>query len=254
MATTTQGTLPLSSDSALNVITFASKARRFLSNPIDAWRWRYRWPRFLSRLAAEEERNKVFDRRYGVDTAEELPLEEAGVDVADLARGNSFYRGVWEPEFHHIMRDAGLRFKDFTFVDYGSGKGKVLLMAALYAFKRIIGIEYAPVLHNIAERNISVFHDENQRCPLIESVRGDATAFEPPSGPLVCFFFNPFDVETTRTVFQKLRVSFQHAPRDIYLIYVNLRHIRENEAVYAGADWLQLVKRDYYFIIYRIAA
>jgi len=227
MATTTQGLLPLSREGAMmDVTTVISKLQRFLSNPVDAWRWRYRWSRFLNRLAAEDERNKDFDRRYGVDTAEELPLEEAGIGAADLKRGNSFYRGVWEPEFHRIMRGLGLNLEKYTFVDYGSGKGKVLLMAALYPFKRITGVEYAPVLHDIAQSNIKKFHDENQLCQNIDTVCGDATAFDPPSGPLVCFFFNPFDVETTRTVFQKLRSSFKDSRREICLIYVNLRHVR----------------------------
>src|SRR5689334_23652607 len=35
----------------------------------------------------------------------------------------------------------------FTFVDIGSGKGRVLLMAAEYPFPHIIGVELLPELH-----------------------------------------------------------------------------------------------------------
>jgi hypothetical protein len=42
-------------------------------------------------------------------------------------------------------------FSDFTFIDIGSGKGRVLLMASDYAFRRILGVELLPALHHIAQ-------------------------------------------------------------------------------------------------------
>jgi hypothetical protein len=236
----------------MDLPTLIDKGSRFARNPVDWWRWRRRWPRFFARLQVEAERNKEFDRRFGVDTAEELPLEAAGIDPKDRDRGNSLYRGMWEPVFHDIMRILDLDFERFTFVDYGSGKGKALLLASSYPFKRIIGVEYAPVLHEIAARNIGVYQADRQKCKRIEAVCADATTFDPPADPLICFFFNPFDLDTARRVFEKLRASFHRDPREIYIIYVNMRHIRENQAEFANVEWMVLIKKELHFVIYRI--
>jgi len=59
---------------------------------------------------------------------------------------------------------AGL--KDFTLIDLGSGKGRVLLMASDYPFKRIIGVEFMPELHRVAEGNIRKYAEHRTEAPL----------------------------------------------------------------------------------------
>jgi hypothetical protein len=47
--------------------------------------------------------------------------------------------------------------RNFTFIDFGSGKGRVLLIAAGLPFKAVVGIEFSRELHEIAVQNISRF-------------------------------------------------------------------------------------------------
>jgi predicted RNA methylase len=47
-----------------------------------------------------------------------------------------------------------MKHGETTFVDIGSGKGRALIIAAEYAFKRIIGVEYSPSLATICRRNL----------------------------------------------------------------------------------------------------
>ena len=49
----------------------------------------------------------------------------------------------------------------FTFVDLGSGKGRTLLMASDYPFRRIIGVELLPSLHQIAQENLRQYKSES---------------------------------------------------------------------------------------------
>jgi len=58
------------------------------------------------------------------------------------------------------------RLRDFTFVDLGSGKGRVLLMASHYPFKRIIGVEFIPELHQVAQENIRKYTEQRTESPL----------------------------------------------------------------------------------------
>src|SRR5271167_2282557 len=53
-----------------------------------------------------------------------------------------------------LMSSAKIEFGEFTFIDIGSGKGRALLMAADYPFRRILGIELLPELHRVAKENI----------------------------------------------------------------------------------------------------
>ncbi len=48
-------------------------------------------------------------------------------------------------------------YRQFVFVDFGFGKGTALLLATEFPFKRIIGVEFSPELHRIAEENIKRF-------------------------------------------------------------------------------------------------
>jgi hypothetical protein len=64
---------------------------------------------------------------------------------------------------HRTVAQAGLQ--DFTFIDLGSGKGRVLLMAAAYGFKRIIGVEFMPELHRVAEENIRKYTEHRTEAP-----------------------------------------------------------------------------------------
>ena len=56
--------------------------------------------------------------------------------------------------FQEIMASLPIEFEQFAFVDLGSGKGRTLLMASEYPFKRIVGVELIAELHRAAEENI----------------------------------------------------------------------------------------------------
>lgn len=194
------------------------------------------WRRFERRNRREHLENLEFDARYGTDTAEEMWLTAAGVAPHDVIRGNAQYRPTWTSAFRRVMKLLSIEHDRFTFVDYGSGKGKVMLLAADYPFQQIVGVEYAPVLHEIAQRNCFVYRGDQQRCRCLVPVLGDATSFEPPETPLVCFFFNPFDGATMAAVVAALGRSLERSPRDAFLVYLNLRSVRERPEVVAALD------------------
>ena len=58
-------------------------------------------------------------------------------------------------EFGRLMGKLDVDHREFVFVDYGSGKGRVLMLAADYPFKRIVGVEFSPPLDRIARENIA---------------------------------------------------------------------------------------------------
>jgi hypothetical protein len=132
---------------------------------------------------------------------------------------------------------AQVGLQNFTFIDLGSGKGRVLLMAADYPFKRIIGVEFMPALHRAAQKNISGFASDRQRCRQIETLCMDARNFQFPDGPLVVYLFNPFSESTFALILENLRRSIEGSARPVYIAY----RFTEFGSLLAQADWLERI-------------
>jgi SAM-dependent methyltransferase len=131
-----------------------------------------------------------------------------------------------EAALFHEMLDA-LRERshadlhDFVFIDLGSGKGRTLLMAADYPFRRIVGVELLPALHRAALENLSKYKSESQKCFAVESICADATEFAFPAEPTVLYLFNPFPEAGLRRVIANLEQSLREHPRAVYVLYHN---------------------------------
>lgn len=137
-----------------------------------------------------------------------------------------------EPAAFHEMLDAlrkhtNLNFHDFIFVDLGSGKGRTLLMASDYPFRRIVGVELLPELHRIAEQNLGQYKSNSQKCFALESICADAGGFSFPDDPLVIYLFNPLPESGLRRVFANLEQSLSTHRRRVYVLYHNplLEHV-----------------------------
>ncbi|WNG24469.1 hypothetical protein F0U62_10915 [Cystobacter fuscus] len=217
-----------------------------------AWRLSPARRSFVRRLEHERALAREFDARFGVDTSSESSLTEVGVPADKAHDGNGIYRGIWADVFHEALRGTGLPLENLTFVDYGAGKGKAMLLASAYPFRRIVGVEYAPGLYEVAQRNLAVFRSPTQRCSSLEVVGGDALEWEPPAEPLLCFFFNPFSDEVMARVIARISESCQRVPRDIYLLYVNIRNTDEQARVFERSSELTLLRRDRHALLAKV--
>ena len=155
-----------------------------------------------------------FDTAHGVETGGITELKR--LELAGDARDSVPHIASDPDEFHSAMGALGIDFKRFTFVDVGAGKGRALLLAAGYGFKRIIGVEFARELVEVAQRNI--------RAARITAptniVHADATKYELPEEPIVQFMYNPFGGNTMATVARRTRASFDKNPRPLHVVYV----------------------------------
>jgi SAM-dependent methyltransferase len=126
-----------------------------------------------------------------------------------------------------LAANAHLDYSDFTFLDLGSGKGRTLLMASDYPFRRILGVELLPSLHHIAQENLRQCNNDSQQCLSIASLCADATTFPLPDEPLVIYLFNPFGESGLRRVVSNLEQSLRRNPRPVFLLYYNplLEHV-----------------------------
>lgn len=130
-------------------------------------------------------------------------------------------------EMIEALQQNGIDLSELTFIDLGSGKGRTLLMAADYPFRRIIGVELLPSLHEIAQQNLAYYENSSQRCFALQALCSDATTFAFPEEPLLLYLFNPFPESGLRETIQNLENSLRSHPRATYVLYHNplLEHI-----------------------------
>lgn len=152
-----------------------------------------------------------------------------------------------------LQRDAGLCSdlapfdpSHFSFIDIGSGKGRVLLMAADYPFRRILGLELIPSLHRIAVENLAKYHSERQRCFALESVCCDATEFAFPEEPLVIYIFHSLPEAPLRKMMSRLERSLEEHSRPALVMY----HNPVLEHVLAECGWLRKIGGTHQCAIY----
>ena len=138
--------------------------------------------------------DRQFDRRHGVETADPAPLARFSVLDGNFDRRHDRrrYEAVPLITFRRMMSRLPADVSDYVFVDFGSGKGRALLLACQYGFKRVIGIEFATELHGIAERNIEAYRRRYTRHPPIELINQNAVCYSIPDDKCVFYFFNPF--------------------------------------------------------------
>ena len=167
-----------------------------------------------------------FDRVYGTETSE---IREIG--SLDIQSENSRTAVRYQPSSERSIRDliefakVGLDLSDFAFVDFGSGKGRVLIVAAQYPFAEVIGVEFSPELNEIAAANISQLPHEIANHNRIRLVCTDAVKFDPPQSNLVCYFYNPFGKPVMAQVAKRLAAHGKDLGYRVIAIYVDPEHL-----------------------------
>jgi hypothetical protein len=126
-------------------------------------------PTIRAAIHAREERCAAFDRKLGIET-------HGFIHHTDLNTGNpnqlfaASYFGS-DPEYVRAAIVAlPIDYKKFTFVDYGSGKGRVIILATEFPFSRIVGVEFSLDLHKLAEENIRRYRRDAAQCNNVESI------------------------------------------------------------------------------------
>jgi hypothetical protein len=160
-----------------------------------------------------------FDLRHGVETSRRVHLTDLKIDSP-----NWIYAGGYWPSsteiVHEVLSALPIHCENFVFVDFGSGKGRVLLQASDMPFRKIIGVEFSSELHDIALSNIERYRNERQVCREIECVCSDFTVFEIPQEPLVAFLYNPSALAIMEALASNIARSLVEAPRELWVIYV----------------------------------
>ncbi len=172
------------------------------------------------RLALHQQRLdfQLFDAKHGTDTSGVIPLFDLKVAESEAA-GCIWYEAASPVIFRQLMAALEIPFGGFEFVDYGSGKGRMLMLAAEQGFRKATGIEFAVELVEVARKNAEIFNRGRAKPTVIETLHMDARDYILPDVPLVLFFFSPFRGAVLDRVLANITASHARNPRPLFLVF-----------------------------------
>lgn len=155
---------------------------------------RYGFPRAAAGIVELGEVNQEASGRHGYEPSAwgllGLALDEAEIDAADV------------------------------FIDIGCGMGRVLVEAARYPFRRVIGIDVAAEFTSVAAE-VLARNRARLRCTEIEIVTADAVSYPIPDDVTVAYLANPLGAELARRVLRNVIASVDRRPRGVRIVYVD---------------------------------
>jgi SAM-dependent methyltransferase len=165
------------------------------------------------RTLAHRAYERYHERRLGIVTSPILLPKDLGFDDPRCREyGPTTYR-----DFSFVMRHLRLRPWVDVFLDLGSGMGRVMILAAEYPFRRVLGVEFSADLVKIADDNVARSLPK-LRCKDVRSVTADAGSYEIPADVTVAFFNNSFHGELFGRCLANMEKSVKEAPRPFRLI------------------------------------
>lgn len=177
-----------------------------------------------------------FDQIHGVDTSGLVPAKHLVTGHANDEHVTAYY-GV-APS---ILRTLIGRWREtvpphpissYTFIDIGAGKGRGIMVASEFPFRRVIGVELNPAMAAVARENVvrwNAMHAGDptaERVAPIEVLEQDALQLELPPGPVLLFLFHPFEAPVLKALIRSIETQFgARAKSDrepvLDLLYVN---------------------------------
>lgn len=163
----------------------------------------------------------TFDLRYGVSTKGDLPTSRLGFE--DHAVQVQAVR--YSPAPPLCIRHAFDRlkrhihsFEGAVFIDYGCGKGRVMLLALEAGFKQVVGLDLSLPLLEQCRDNLRRYTRHQAGADRFLALKENAATYTPPPAARVFFFFNPFSDSIFDETAARIVDSVNRHPRQVYTL------------------------------------
>lgn len=192
----------------------------------------------------------LFDLNYGTNTSGCIELDELTIVSGDKQSGCK-YQGTrvlaLRSLFNKLKSDIS---PNSAFVDFGCGKGRVLLIASEFGFQEIKGVEFSEELCQIASENCAVYQKKKGIKKKLQVIMNDAAKYDIKPQEKFFFFYNPFDDCILQQVLENIVKSLQEKSRKIWLIYHNPTHSNVIEEQSIFRKLMDLKCWGYKFLVY----
>jgi hypothetical protein len=164
---------------------------------------------------------RAWDRAHHVDTSGQIDLENLEVVGENRSSGHSI-RSTSPKAFRLLAGLFPADRSNYTFIDVGCGKGRIVLLASQLGFNRVIGVEFSPWAAEVAENNIRTFRGNRAGLGSCSIVVADALKYELPNEPLMLFVATPFRPELLERFFDNVLEVFERYKKPIKICLVGI--------------------------------
>ncbi len=181
--------------------------------------------------------DEYFEKHFNVSTAGEISREGLGISFRESVEYGTI-------PYKHILGILGglpMDTASAVLLDYGCGKGRVVVCAAAQGYRKVIGVELSG-LSETARGNLEAMR--NRKTEDVEILQCDAREFRVPPDVNVIYFFNPFTGSILDKVIGNIRSSFEENRRKLRIIFFNNDHF---EKAIRGQEWLVKTSQSVYY-------
>jgi len=170
-------------------------------------------------LSYKPYKDRSFDKAHCTDTGGMIATRDLDLEDESDRWQSNLYLGSPARVTRHIIEALDIDCRDYTFVDYGSGKGRALFVAAEFPFRKVVGVEISPPLHHAAERNVQRYVGNSLQSEIVLWC-GNALDYPLPEGNLVLHMYHPFGPDVLGQVLSHIEKTTGNTPRRILVPYL----------------------------------
>ena len=181
--------------------------------------------------------DSFFDWRLGIKTSGHILLHRLGLSKTGT-QDCVWYQPSPPSGVVRSLASICLDLSRFTFVDFGAGRGRVLLLAARLPFRQVVGVEFSAQLCDDATKNLVRLFPDQVASGRVRIVCEDARTFAFPETDVCAYMFTPFKGNVLTEVLARLR---NHSLKGFRVIIL---YCGRNKGAIEALDSLRWVKRD----------
>ena len=189
----------------------------------------------------------IFDYKYHIDTINTKMLDELDIESSNKSNGH-YYEGTNYYVFKQVFSEIAIDPSQSFLVDFGSGKGKAMCLAAELGFKKVTGVEFSLELVEICRKNLEIFQKKSNAKTNFEVIHVDAAEYNIPLDANVLFFYNPFNEVVIAKVIANIMKSYELNPRPIWILHL----YPQGNMAFAKDSRIQLEHEEKDWSIYRL--
>lgn len=163
-----------------------------------------------------------FDKEFRIETSGFVDNEEIHPNKQLILLINPYLGS--QPSIVRRALSALETYRDYTFVDYGCGKGRAVVVAGEFPFQSVMGIELSPTMVATARSNAAKVASRFPDRPCVKIVNANVCDFPLPQGRLTCFNANAFGREILAQVIMKFETALAADTPHMFFIYYNPVH------------------------------
>lgn len=167
---------------------------------------------------------RLIDQLLNITTERHIELNEPAAGTLRTIDDDVDQLVHYEPTsflgFRRMVGTLPITYSDFVFVDIGCGLGRVLINAATYPFRRVVGVEVSTSMAQTARRNVEQARLLRFRTTI--AVRcDDARNLTYEEDGYVIFMFNPFGESVMRDIVSSMEDAVRERNVKFFVVYYN---------------------------------